>query len=106
MPETRKRGRPKGSVNKASAIRTERAERSGMMPCEVMLEAMRYLRGLATRHASTGQNPDENKMLKYLERAAQIAKDVAPYYHPRLMSTTISSNPDKPVAMRLEVAFV
>jgi hypothetical protein len=105
-PGERRGGRKPLTRNKANAERTARAAATGMMPCEVMLEAMRYFRGLAARHAAGGPAPDERKSIQYLREAASIAKDAAPYYHSRLSQTTIQSNPDKPVVHELKVKFV
>ncbi len=98
-------GRKRGP-NKATIARQERAAASGAMPLDVMLEAMRYFRGLAGKYGTQGNTPDEKQCVMFLRDAAAIAKDLAPYYHPRLASTTIQSNPDKPVVARLEVKFV
>ncbi len=98
-------GRKRGP-NRANAVRAERAAKTGPMPCEIMLEAMRYFRSLAARHSPKGQEPDQKKSTDYLREAAAIAKDAAPYYHPRLAQTTLQSNPDKPIIGRLEIAFV
>jgi hypothetical protein len=60
-------GRPKGVLNKKSqAIAREAAER-GITPLEVMLEAMQFYHAQGDR-----------------DKAAAIAKDAAPYIHPRL----------------------
>lgn len=63
-------GRPKGSKSKRSraiAILVRSSELEGLTPLEVMLRAMRA-------HAEAG----------HLDEAAAIAKDAAPYLHPRL----------------------
>jgi hypothetical protein len=68
-----------GLDNRASANREREAAASGAPPRDVMLMSMRSLLALA----------DENKKDKkafehYIRAAAAVAKDVAPYIHPRL----------------------
>lgn len=60
-------GRPKGAATKKTREIADRAAEEGITPLEVMLEAMNHFR-------SAGE----------LEKAAGIAKDAAPYMHPRL----------------------
>lgn len=63
-------GRKKGSLNrKTTEVANRLIESGGITPLEVMLEAMR--------------DHYENKRL---DEAAAIAKDAAPYIHPRLSS--------------------
>jgi hypothetical protein len=65
-------GRPVGSKNQRSAEVARKAADAGMTPIEVMLTAMRELWEEGT--------PEARK------EAARIAKDAAPYVHPRLAS--------------------
>ena len=65
-------GRPIGSKNKRSAEVARNAAHAGMTPIEVMLTAMRELWEEGTSEAK--------------REAARIAKDAAPYVHPRLAS--------------------
>jgi hypothetical protein len=72
-------GRKKNVPNRASANREREAAASGATPRDVMLMSMRSLWALA----------DENKKDKkafehYIRAAAAVAKDAAPYFHPRL----------------------
>ena len=60
-------GRPKGAVQRVTREARAKAAASGVMPLDVMLEAMRA-------HHGAGQ----------LDLAAAIAKEAAPYLHPRL----------------------
>ena len=65
-------GRPPGSTNQRSAEIARQASEAGITPIEVMLSAMRQLWEEGT---STS-----------IREAARIAKDAAPYVHPRLAS--------------------
>lgn len=60
-------GRPKGAKTKRTKAVAEKAAAEGITPLEVMLDAMRRL----------------HKGRRY-EKAAAVAKDAAPYVHPRL----------------------
>jgi hypothetical protein len=60
-------GRPKGSASKKTSEVRDRAALTGSTPLEVMIEAMRFYEQQGNR-----------------DRAASIAKDAAPYMHPRL----------------------
>jgi hypothetical protein len=62
-------GRPKGAATKRTREIAERAAEEGITPLEVMLNAMR-------RHYENGE----------FDQAAAVAKDAAPYMHPRLAS--------------------
>src|SRR4026207_522444 len=65
-------GRPVGSKNQRSAEIARAAAESGITPIEVMLGTMRELWAQGTPEAK--------------RQAAEIAKDAAPYIHPRLAS--------------------
>jgi hypothetical protein len=62
-------GRRKGALTKRTREIAEQAVASGMTPLEVMLSAMRF-------HVERGD----------LDKAAAVAKDAAPYIHPKLAS--------------------
>jgi hypothetical protein len=67
-------GRPRGSATKKSKEYREKAALTGVTPLEVMIEAMRFYQAQGNR-----------------DRASAIAKDAAPYMHPRLNSTDIGN---------------
>jgi hypothetical protein len=72
-------GRKPNVPNRASAQREREAATSGVTPRDVLLMSMRSLWALA----------DENKNNKkafahYVRAAAAVAKDAAPYFHPRI----------------------
>ena len=74
-------GRPPGSKNQRSAEIAQAAVEAGITPIEVMLTAMRDLWAVGTPEAK--------------REAATIAKDAAPYVHPRLASIdqTVNERP-------------
>ena len=71
-------GRKPGSVTRKTREIADRAVETGSTPLEVMLETMRLLREAAFRSSA----PDVEKLVQ----AAAVAKDAAPYIHPRLSS--------------------
>jgi hypothetical protein len=77
-------GRKPGSLNSKTRAIAEKCADLGATPLEVMVEAYLKLR-------------DEGR----LEDAAKIAKDAAPYMHPRLSNIELSGDEDKPVSIGL-----
>lgn len=74
-------GRPKGARTVRSTKAAQEAIASGRMtPLEVMLRAM-----------------DEHFQKQEWDAAAAIAKDAAPYMHPKLQSVMHTGDADKPV---------
>ena len=67
----RRRGRPKGSPNKASIARQNAIAKSGLTPLDYLLSVMR----------------DSEQAL---EARLEAAKAAAPYVHPRLSTIAIS----------------
>ena len=78
-------GRPAGSKNQRSAEIARAAADSGITPIEVMLGTMRELWAQGTPEAK--------------REAAEIAKDAAPYIHPRLASIDQTVKEDRPFAL-------
>ena len=77
MPKGGKRpgsGRPKGALTTRTREIAEKAFAAGITPLEMMLKAM-------TVHHDNGD----------WDKAATIAKDAAPYVHPRLAAVEHSS---------------
>ncbi len=87
MPRGGKRpgsGRPRGKGNKRTREAVARAESGGIMPLDVMLDAMRRF----------------HKARDYAA-AAEIAKDAAPYVHPRLAAVTHRGDAEAPLSLRI-----
>ncbi len=80
-------GRKKGAATKRTREIADKAAEEGITPLEVMLKAMREF----VERAET-MRPDDVEMvnnkvvtrLSLLAEAADVAKDAAPYMHPRL----------------------
>jgi hypothetical protein len=77
-------GRKKGGANQKTREIAERVAREGITPLEVMVEVMRW-------HLEE----------KRYDEAAAVAKDAAPYMHPRLQAIQVggSDGPAIPVAI-------
>jgi hypothetical protein len=86
-------GRKKNSPNKASAHRERAAAASGPTPSDVMLRSMRLFLTLAEENVA-----DKKEFERYIRAAASIAKDAAPYFHPRL--TAVEHPPGGPGIVR------
>jgi hypothetical protein len=89
-------GRKKNVPNRASANREREAAASGATPIGVMLRSMRLLLALADESAT-----DKKQFEHYIRAAAAVAKDAAPYIHPRL--STVESTAGKPEKIIVEV---
>jgi hypothetical protein len=91
-------GRRKHVPNRASAARELEAQATGLTPRDVMLDAMRQLWALAQR------NKNNRKLNEHYVRAAvAVAKDLAPYIHPRISATVPSDAPAPRTRMVVEV---
>jgi hypothetical protein len=96
------RGRPSQEV-------LDKLSEDGVSPVEVMVLSMRRLykeydecleqsefsRSDATRESIMRYGKD------CLREACEIAKNVAPYFHPRLQSVTVSGDDENPLAVEL-----
>jgi hypothetical protein len=90
-------GRKKGSPNKASASRELETQATGMTPRCVMLAAMRHWWTLAETHRGNRKLNDQ-----YLRSAVAVAKDLAPYIHPKAPAAPSSSD-DSTQRMHIKV---
>jgi hypothetical protein len=84
----RKKGSPTRKTSKTTAL-AEQAAGEGPLPLEVMLKVMR-----------------DHFVAQRFDAAASVAKDCAPYLHPKLNSTTISSPDGGPVRLEVEETIV
>src|SRR5262245_21589036 len=77
-------GRKPGMVTRKTRELADRAAEQGISPLEVMIQAMR-------EHYEAGR----------LQEAAKVAKDAAPYMHPRLSAVAVDMEGDLRVRMEL-----
>ena len=80
-------GRKRGIPNKATIARQERIAETGITPLDYMLNVLR------------------DPTVEY-KRRDEMAKAVAPYVHPRLATTEIKGDQDKPIQHKLKIEFV
>ncbi len=73
-------GRPTGSATRRTREIADAAAKDGLSPLEVMLRAMR-----------------EHALADRWDQAAAVAKDAAPYCHPRLAAVEVSGEDGGPV---------
>jgi methanogenic corrinoid protein MtbC1 len=90
-------GRKKNVPNRAIASRERKVAASGETPLDVLLRAMRLLSALADESAN-----DKKQFEHYIRAAAAVAKDVAPFIHPRI-STMEQSTANRPEKIIVEV---
>jgi len=92
-------GRKVGAATKKTREIADKAAAEGITPLEVMLRTMRALVGrFDALHAQA--ETDEGRAavpLDLMVEASGIAKDAAPYMHPRLTATEISGPGGGPV---------
>lgn len=91
-PGERRGGRKKGTPNKKNAVKIAAIEQSGITPLDFMLNVMRE------------PIPEDAPIAaKNALRALRLdaAKSAAPYVHPRLASTELSTKDGKPLVLQL-----
>lgn len=94
-------GRKKGAATKRTRQIADKAAEQGITPLEVMLQTMAALMQKADELKKAKLKPGEKPTVTPLEmmiEAASVAKDAAPYMHPRLAAMELSGKDGKPVA--------
>ena len=92
-------GRPFGSKKVKDAERARMAAAKYGWPIEVMLAEMAELwkEAQALRAKPEATAEDLGRAKAVAREAAALARDAAPYLHPRLTATTISGDEDNPL---------
>jgi Family of unknown function (DUF5681) len=87
-----RKGRPAGALAKRTQELRAKAKELGVDPIDVMIQTMQEL-------VAEARKPRRSlvKRFDFLERACAIAKDAAPYLHPKLQSVELTGNDDHPV---------
>ena len=78
-------GRKKGVPNKITKANIAKAEAGGSMPLDVMLKVMRMHEQAGDREA---KRSGLDKAIEFYDKAAERARDAAPYLHHRLQAIT------------------
>lgn len=89
-------GRPAGTPNKDRRALIEQARKGGgKTPEMAMLHIARILEGMAARYQPSEGNPnaDEKRFLKYLEKAAHVYAQAAPYFAYKLQALKVNGDP-------------
>ena len=68
----------------------------GETPLEILVEAMRYYHAI---YASKRTKLSSQARSEALDRAAELAKDAAPYMHPRLTAVAVATHDAAPAAV-------
>ena len=76
-------GRKPGSCNRRTREIADRAAAEGTTPLEAMLKTMVAYMDQADQAKRAG---DDEKALRLMTAASSVAKDAAPYIHPRLQA--------------------
>ena len=105
-PGSRKTGgRKKGTPNAKTCLSVkhlaEKLAAEGETPLEYMIRIMRtpqpqQLPGEETAHYM-------NRCKEHLAMTFDAAKSAAPYIHPKLQTTVLASDPDKPLKVELDI---
>lgn len=93
-------GRKKGAKNKrtlAKEAELQKYRRAGMTPLQVMQSAIGVFLRRATLDKRGRKLPEGEVDLNLLERACTIAKDAAPYLHPRLNAIQHTGKDGEPI---------
>jgi len=101
--------RAKKGLGKVSQDTLDRLAESGVSPVEVMVNSMRtlYQRSVYCREQAeiAYSDADRDRFLREAiecdEQSCAIAKDVAPYFHPRLASIEHKGDEDNPIGLEL-----
>jgi hypothetical protein len=98
-------GRKPGQANQKTREIADKAARDGVTPLEVMLTTMTELVNKAQEIKKLGAGPDGKSNVSYIDlmiEAASVAKDAAPYMHPRLQSVEVSGPNGGPISTKNE----
>jgi hypothetical protein len=86
-------GRKRGSHTIRTVATAKRLiAAGGILPLDVMVEAMRFHFGQYKIEADKGDNANESNLRANLDAAAEKAAQAAPYLHPRLQAVENTSN--------------
>ena len=88
-------GRPKGSKTKRKVAYAIEAAKHGVTPLDVMLRTMRSIVDQADRAS------DDDAKTELMMKACVVARDAAPYMHPRLQTTTHRGEGDGVIKIRI-----
>lgn len=94
-------GRPRGATNRKTRELQERVAATGVEPLDVMLAAMRHLYDHAQKLQADDFAQDAEAVTAAFVGAAAIAKDAAPYVHPKLANVQHSGPDGGPLVVEI-----
>lgn len=96
-------GRQKGTPNMATARRQAEVAASGETPLDALIKKMRYHLKLFEGEVAKGEEADGKALALAMDKAAEAARDAAPYVHPRLAAVQHTGANDGPIEHALNL---
>src|SRR5262249_37534168 len=103
-PGERRGGRTKGTPNKASARRQAEVAASGATPLDALLRKMRFHLSIFESEITKGEEADGKTLSLAMDKAAEAARDAAPYVHPRLAAVQHTGADNGPIQHAVTVS--
>jgi hypothetical protein len=103
-PGERRGGRQKGVPNKATQKRQAEVAASGATPLDALLKKMRHHLALFKAESAKGKKADGKALAVAMDKAAEAARDAAPYVHPRLASIQHAGDKENPIQHAVTVS--
>lgn len=92
-----RRGRPDGSSSLPTRERNKVIMKAKVKPLDVLMDTM------AERWTDAMRASDPETRAKLQQEACAVARDVAPYLHPKLQATTLKGDAGNPVSFTLSL---
>ena len=99
-------GRKNGTPNKATQKRQSEIAESGSTPLDALIKKMRFHLSIFDGEVAKGDEADGKALSIAMDKAAEAARDAAPYVHPRLASIQHAGEGGGPIQLEAKVRFV
>src|SRR5262245_29888782 len=103
-PGERRGGRQRGTPNKATARRQAEVAATGVTPLDALLKKMRYHIKLFEAEIAKGEEADGKTLALAMDKAAEAARDAAPYVHPRLAAVQHTGADNGPIEHTVSIS--
>lgn len=90
-PGERRGGRKEGTANTRTRAIADKAAAEGLTPLEILIREMRWCAKKVEEERAKEVPTDPVLFVGLIRELRELAKDAAPYMHPRLQSSTISA---------------
>jgi hypothetical protein len=97
-------GREKGTPNKATALRQAEVAASGPTPLDALIKKMRFHLSIFEGEVAKGKGADGKALALAMDKAAEAARDAAPYVHPRLAAVQHTGADNGPIEHTVSVS--